>query len=97
MKAPTMVCFLVAVSVAMVVLMDEIPGATAANCNYMELVPCGDAITSGRKPSNACCSKIREQRPCFCGYLRNPALRQFVSPATARRVAGQCGVSVPQC
>ncbi|KVI08843.1 hypothetical protein Ccrd_012781 [Cynara cardunculus var. scolymus] len=40
---------------------------------------------------------MREQRPCFCGYLRNPSLRQFVSPATAKRVASQCGVSIPQC
>ncbi|KAK9071397.1 hypothetical protein SSX86_009966 [Deinandra increscens subsp. villosa] len=97
MKPLTMVFFLVAVSTTMIVLIGEMPGAMAANCNYMELVPCADALTSSNKPSGACCSKIREQRSCVCGYLRNPTLRQFVSPATAKRIASQCGVTLPQC
>ncbi|PWA65155.1 hypothetical protein CTI12_AA306630 [Artemisia annua] len=97
MKAPTMVCFVVALSVVAMVFIGEIPGATAVTCNYMELVPCAGAISSSQKPSGACCSKLKEQRPCFCGYLRNPSIRQLVSPAAAQRVASQCGVSIPQC
>nr|GEU95877.1 non-specific lipid-transfer protein 2-like [Tanacetum cinerariifolium] len=95
--APTMVCFVVALSVAAMVFIGEIPGATAVTCNYLELVPCSGAITSSQAPSGACCGKIREQRPCLCGYLRNPSLRSLVSPAAAQRIASQCGVSVPQC
>nr|GFA17669.1 non-specific lipid-transfer protein 2-like [Tanacetum cinerariifolium] len=97
MKAPTMVCFVVALSVAAMVFIGEILGATAVTCNYLELVPCSGAITSSQAPSGACCGKIREQRPCLCGYLRNPSLRSLVSPAAAQRIASQCGVSVPQC
>ncbi|KAK9071398.1 hypothetical protein SSX86_009967 [Deinandra increscens subsp. villosa] len=97
MKPSTMVFFLVAVSLSMAVLMGEIPGATAANCNYMELVPCADALTSSNKPSDACCSKLKEQTSCYCGYLRDPSLSRYVSPATAQRIAGQCGVTLPQC
>ncbi|KAM0012108.1 putative bifunctional inhibitor/plant lipid transfer protein/seed storage helical [Helianthus debilis subsp. tardiflorus] len=97
MKAPTMICFLVAVTAAMMVFMGQLPAATAVTCNYMELVPCAGAISSSQAPSGTCCSKVREQRPCLCGYLRNPSLRQFVSPAAAQKIASQCGVSLPQC
>ncbi|KAK1440620.1 hypothetical protein QVD17_06449 [Tagetes erecta] len=97
MKTPSMICFVVVLSALVLVFTGEIPSVTAATCNYMELVPCAGAISSSQAPSGACCSKIREQRSCFCGYLRNPSLRQFVSPATAQRVASQCGVSLPQC
>ncbi|KAI3747785.1 hypothetical protein L6452_10438 [Arctium lappa] len=96
MKAPTNITMVVFMVAAMMVLI-TIPGTAAVNCNYMELVPCADAISSSQAPSAACCSKVKEQRPCFCGYLRDPNLRQFVSPATAQRVASQCGVSIPQC
>ncbi|KAI7758148.1 hypothetical protein M8C21_010595 [Ambrosia artemisiifolia] len=96
MKASTIVCLVVALSAAMV-FTGQIPTATAVTCNYMELLPCSGAISSSQAPSGTCCSKIKEQRPCFCGYLRNPSLRQYVSPATAQRIASQCGVSLPQC
>ncbi|KAK1440619.1 hypothetical protein QVD17_06448 [Tagetes erecta] len=96
MKTPTMVWLAVAVA-TMMVFMHDIPGTTAATCNYMELVSCADAISSSNPPSGACCSKIKEQRPCFCQYLQDPKLRQYVSLATAQRIASQCGVTLPQC
>ncbi|KAI3699460.1 hypothetical protein L2E82_43795 [Cichorium intybus] len=81
----------------MVALVGQIPAMQAANCNYMELVVCAGAITSPQPPSADCCNKVKQQKPCFCGYLRNPSLRQYVTPENARRVARQCGVAIPNC
>ncbi|KAI3722754.1 hypothetical protein L2E82_33829 [Cichorium intybus] len=97
MKATAMVCFVVGLCATML-LMGQIPGTAAVRCSYMQLVPCVDAITSSRlAPTGACCSKMREQRYCFCGYLRDLSLRQFVSPKAAYRIASQCGVKIPAC
>ncbi|KAL4568878.1 hypothetical protein LXL04_024495 [Taraxacum kok-saghyz] len=93
----TKVWCVVALCAFMVVLVSQVPVIEAANCNYMELVACAGAITSPQQPSRDCCNKVKEQRPCFCGYLRNPSLRQYVTPANARRVARECGVTIPNC
>lgn len=93
----TKICCVVLLCAFMVVLMSQVPITEAANCNYMELVVCAGAITSPQPPSGDCCNKVKEQQPCFCGYLRNPTLRQYVTPENARRVARKCGVAIPNC
>ncbi|CAH2049952.1 unnamed protein product [Thlaspi arvense] len=71
--------------------------ADAVTCNPLELSPCIGAITSSQPPSRTCCDKVREQRPCLCGYLKDPNLRQYVNSPNARRVATTCGVPIPTC
>lgn len=85
------------VVVAVVLVVVVSPVAEAVTCSPVELSPCLGAITSSSPPSNACCQKVREQRPCLCGYLKNPALRQYVNSPGARRVAASCGVPFPTC
>ncbi|GKD31426.1 non-specific lipid-transfer protein 2-like protein [Tanacetum coccineum] len=97
MKRSALLRCVVVVSTLLVVLMCQVPCMDAANCNYLELVACAGAITSPQPPSKDCCSKVKQQKPCFCGYLRNPQLRQYVTPEEARRVARQCGVTLPRC
>ncbi|GKC36238.1 non-specific lipid-transfer protein 2-like protein [Tanacetum coccineum] len=98
MKRSIKICSLVALcALLFVVLMSQVPSTDAANCNYMDLMVCADAISSPRPPSTGCCSKVKEQRSCFCEYLRNPTLRQYVTPQVAQRVAGQCHVALPNC
>nr|GEW37354.1 uncharacterized mitochondrial protein AtMg00810-like [Tanacetum cinerariifolium] len=64
-------CCVVVVSTLLVVLMSQVPCMDAANCNYLELVACAGAITSPQPPSKDCCSKVKQQKPCFCGkFLR---------------------------
>ncbi|PKI56761.1 hypothetical protein CRG98_022822 [Punica granatum] len=87
-------CLVVAAALAAAVLVKE---AEAVTCSPLELSPCLGAITSSSPPSGQCCSKLREQRPCLCGYLRNPSLRSYVNSPNARRVAVTCGVPFPQC
>ncbi|KAI7734368.1 hypothetical protein M8C21_006005 [Ambrosia artemisiifolia] len=79
----------------MLVLMGH--GSAAVNCNYMELMVCAGAVTSHQPPSSDCCAKVKEQKTCFCGYLQNPTIRQYVTPQDAQRVAKQCGVTLPNC
>ncbi|PIM99915.1 hypothetical protein CDL12_27585 [Handroanthus impetiginosus] len=82
---------------AVVVLLVEARIAAAVNCSPLELSPCVGAVTGSQPPSGACCNKLREQRPCLCGYLRDPNLRQYVNSPGARRVASACGVPTPTC
>ncbi|KAF5750169.1 non-specific lipid-transfer protein 2 [Tripterygium wilfordii] len=89
----------VSLGLLMVVIMlaTQINVSQAVTCNPSELSSCAPAIASGAAPSSTCCSKVREQRPCLCGYLKNPNLRQFVNSPNARKVSRSCGVPFPNC
>ncbi|KAB1211239.1 putative non-specific lipid-transfer protein AKCS9 [Morella rubra] len=97
MKKASYVAALCAV-VAVAVLLCEAPlTAEAVTCSPTELSSCSAAITSSAPPSKTCCTKLKEQTPCLCGYLKNPNLRQYVNSPGARRVASSCGVPFPRC
>ncbi|KDP32978.1 hypothetical protein JCGZ_13009 [Jatropha curcas] len=89
--------FLAVVLAVMVVMAAEVRFSNAVNCSPAQLSPCLPAIKSSSPPSNDCCVKLREQRPCFCGYVKNPSLRQYVSSPRAREVVKSCGVPFPTC
>ncbi|CAL0317315.1 unnamed protein product [Lupinus luteus] len=89
---------MVVVVVAAALLLVEVsPFAEAVTCSPVELSPCLGSITSSSPPSSTCCQKLREQRPCLCGYIKNPNLGQYVNSPGARRVASTCGVPYPTC
>ncbi|KAI4320318.1 hypothetical protein MLD38_033814 [Melastoma candidum] len=71
----------------------------AVTCSAMELSPCLPALLSPSPspPSMQCCSKLREQKPCLCGYIKNPALARYFKSPNARNVAKSCGVPIPTC
>jgi len=83
--------------VVVVMLLAEAKVSQAVTCNPAQLSPCLPAISSSSPPSTTCCSKLKEQKPCLCGYLKDPALKQFVSSPGARKVASACGVPYPSC
>ncbi|KDP32977.1 hypothetical protein JCGZ_13008 [Jatropha curcas] len=85
------------VVVVVVVMAFEVRLSNAVTCSPLALSPCLPAINSSSPPSNDCCVKLREQKPCLCGYLKNPSLKQYVSSPGARRVANSCGVPIPTC
>ncbi|KAI3714379.1 hypothetical protein L1987_72979 [Smallanthus sonchifolius] len=70
----------------------------ATNCNPIQLSPCATAILSAATtPSETCCGKIKEQRPCLCNYIKNPTLQKFINTPNARKVAATCGTPFPTC
>ncbi|KAH1086151.1 hypothetical protein AAZX31_07G091900 [Glycine max] len=75
----------------------EVQVSKAVTCSPVQLSACVSAITSSTPPSNLCCSKIKEQKPCLCQYLKNPNLKKFVDSPNARRVANTCGTPFPRC
>jgi len=85
------------VVVAIVFLGEETYMAKALTCSPVEFSPCLGSITTSSPPTSVCCQKLREQRPCFCGYLKNPSLIQYIYSPGARRVASSCGVPFPTC
>ncbi|CAN8270255.1 unnamed protein product [Cochlearia groenlandica] len=84
-----------AFAVALLVILA--PAAEAVTCSPMQLSPCAAAITSSSPPSALCCKKLKEQKPCLCGYMRNPKLRRYVSSPNARNVSKSCKLAVPRC
>ncbi|KAK4490553.1 hypothetical protein RD792_001235 [Penstemon davidsonii] len=80
-----------------VVLVAEVQDAAAVNCTPTELSPCLAAITGGGTPSQQCCDKLKEQKPCFCNYLKNPSLKPYVDSPNSKKVAAACGVTIPSC
>ncbi|XP_021657220.1 non-specific lipid-transfer protein 2-like [Hevea brasiliensis] len=92
----TMSC--VACLVVVVVLSGEILDVSqAVTCNPLALSPCASAMTSSSPPSAICCSKLKEQRPCLCQYLKNPNLQKLVNSPNAKKVATTCGSPFPNC
>ena len=69
----------------------------AVTCSPAQLSSCVSAITSSTPPTNLCCSKIKEQKPCLCQYLKNPKLQKFINTPNARKVASTCGTPFPKC
>ncbi|CAI9752981.1 unnamed protein product [Fraxinus pennsylvanica] len=59
-----------------VLLLGELHETEAVNCSPLELSSCAEAIMMSLPPSGACCSKLKEQEPCLCGYIKDPSLSQ---------------------
>ncbi|CAL5209993.1 unnamed protein product [Lathyrus oleraceus] len=66
-------------------------------CNALQLSACANAITSSNPPSATCCSKLKEQKPCLCKYLKDPSLKKFVNSPNAIKVADICDSPFPIC
>ncbi|KAK9065268.1 hypothetical protein SSX86_016651 [Deinandra increscens subsp. villosa] len=69
----------------------------AVTCNPTQLAPCASAFSSSSPPSKLCCSKLKQQKPCLCKYIKNPSLRSYVTSPNAKKVARTCRVAVPKC
>ncbi|XP_061357752.1 non-specific lipid-transfer protein 2-like [Gastrolobium bilobum] len=69
----------------------------AVTCNALQLSACASAITSSNPPTSVCCTKLKEQRPCLCQYLKDPNLKKLVNSPNARKVADTCGSPFPTC
>ncbi|XP_077210630.1 non-specific lipid-transfer protein 2-like [Tasmannia lanceolata] len=86
-----------AVCVMMVLLLGEAPVSMAVTCDPMQLSPCAGAILSSSAPTRECCTKLQQQRPCLCNYLKDPSLQRYINSGNARRVASSCSTPFPNC
>lgn len=78
-------------------LVKESEGEVDVTCTAMELEPCLSAFTSGEKPTGECCTKLDEQKPCLCDYIKNPAYKKYVDSPNARKVLAACNIPLPSC
>ncbi|XP_065860758.1 non-specific lipid-transfer protein 2-like [Euphorbia lathyris] len=86
-----------AICTLLVLIVAEAEVTMAVTCTPTELSSCVSAITSSSPPSKQCCTKIKEQKPCLCQYLRNQNLKKFINTPNARKVATTCGTPFPKC
>ncbi|KAJ6868508.1 hypothetical protein NC651_033551 [Populus alba x Populus x berolinensis] len=89
--------YMVAYTLMVLLLAQEHVKVSAVTCSPAQLSSCVSAITSSTPPSKLCCSKIKEQKPCLCQYLKNPNLQKFINTPNARKVASTCGTPFPKC
>uniref|UniRef100_A0A453JCW8 Bifunctional inhibitor/plant lipid transfer protein/seed storage helical domain-containing protein n=3 Tax=Aegilops tauschii TaxID=37682 RepID=A0A453JCW8_AEGTS len=68
------------------------PGGALAACEVGQLT-----ITTGAKPSGACCANLRAQQACFCQYAKDPSLGAYIRSPHARETLVSCGLAVPHC
>ncbi|KAK7340931.1 hypothetical protein VNO77_21649 [Canavalia gladiata] len=96
MKKVSTPCVVVCAVVLTLLLADIGTMVEAVNCSPSELSPCAPAL-GGAPPTSACCQKLIEQKPCLCGYIKDPNLKQYVNSPAARKMASTCGVQIPRC
>ncbi|KAF3444300.1 hypothetical protein FNV43_RR13990 [Rhamnella rubrinervis] len=91
---------LCAVVTAAAVLLSNARMAEAVTCTITELSPCKAYLTSSETPSwsSQCCIKLREQQPCFCGYLKKyAAYKPYLSDPKVKNAESSCEVTIPNC
>nr|GLL21537.1 non-specific lipid-transfer protein 2 [Ipomoea trifida] len=89
------VCCAVFVLVTVVVVVLAEAQFSWAACDVNQLSPCLSAFTANAPPSTLCCQRLKQQKPCFCQYLKDPTLKQYLS--AGKKVATACKVSFPKC
>ncbi|GMH17058.1 hypothetical protein Nepgr_018899 [Nepenthes gracilis] len=96
-SAAVVVATLLLVMVMVMVMGEGQVAMAAVTCSPVQLSSCANAIISSSPPSELCCTKIREQAPCLCQYMRDPTLSKFINTPNARKVAASCGTPFPKC
>ncbi|KAG5602187.1 hypothetical protein H5410_033557 [Solanum commersonii] len=86
---------LVLVTMLVLMLLAKSHISVAATCSPVQLSPCLGAIRSSSPPSKLCCSKIKQQKPCLCQYLKNPTLKKYVNSPGAKKVAALAAFHTP--
>ncbi|MFS8023649.1 putative bifunctional inhibitor/plant lipid transfer protein/seed storage helical [Helianthus anomalus] len=89
------IAFYAAILVLLVLAQSHV--SMAVTCAPTQLAPCASAISSSSPPSTLCCTKLQQQKPCLCKYIKNPSLRNYVTSPNAKKVARICRVAVPKC
>nr|GMC79765.1 non-specific lipid-transfer protein 2-like [Ipomoea batatas] len=68
-----------------------------ATCDAKQLNPCLSALTFNLHPPPQCCERLNQQKPCFCQYVKNPKLKDYlVNSAAAKKVYELCKVTMPK-
>lgn len=78
------------------VMLSHAPKAESLDCNPEELRVCTDAVLQSEPPSAECCSKLKEQEPCFCNYKENPKFASFIADHDITKLSA-CPIPVPNC
>ncbi|KAJ0962673.1 hypothetical protein J5N97_027795 [Dioscorea zingiberensis] len=68
----------------------------SVTCDATQLSPCLGPIMSG-KSTPECCSKLNEQKPCLCQYMKNPLYSRYINSSNGKKVASSCHVTIPTC
>uniref|UniRef100_A0A7N0TBZ6 Bifunctional inhibitor/plant lipid transfer protein/seed storage helical domain-containing protein n=1 Tax=Kalanchoe fedtschenkoi TaxID=63787 RepID=A0A7N0TBZ6_KALFE len=87
----------VAVVGLLLLLSDFMTAAEAVTCKVEELSPCLDSFLSSSPPTPQCCSKVKEQEPCLCGYAKNPAYAPYINNPNIKMILDDCQVPYPKC
>lgn len=88
---------MMALPLLMVVLVVGTTRTMAVTCEPSQLAPCLTSIMAGTPPPPKCCTKLKEQKPCLCRYIKDPNFGKYVKSPGAKKVVKACRVAVPKC
>ncbi|KAJ0771012.1 putative bifunctional inhibitor/plant lipid transfer protein/seed storage helical [Helianthus annuus] len=71
--------------------------AKPTKCDPSQLLPCLKSITYGIPPPPMCCSKLKQQKSCMCGYIKNPKFAKYVKSPNAKKTMKACHAPIPKC
>ncbi|CAN7045043.1 unnamed protein product [Brassica rapa subsp. trilocularis] len=102
MKSTTLVVFIAFVVVGLVSSPPQIESrvvveSTKPPCTKIDLTGCWPELFDGTKPSAQCCGTLKAQQPCYCDFIKNPALKKFATSREAHLALGFCGIPYPTC
>ncbi|KAK1412363.1 hypothetical protein QVD17_33552 [Tagetes erecta] len=89
--------FAVCVATLVLLVLAELHVSMAVTCAPTQLAPCASAFSAASPPSKLCCTKLKQQKPCLCKYIKNPSLRNYVNSPNAKKIARICRVAIPKC
>uniref|UniRef100_A0A7N1A4N5 Bifunctional inhibitor/plant lipid transfer protein/seed storage helical domain-containing protein n=1 Tax=Kalanchoe fedtschenkoi TaxID=63787 RepID=A0A7N1A4N5_KALFE len=87
----------VAIVGLLLVLANSALVAESVKCNPVELISCLPAFVSPKPPSLHCCSKLKEKLPCYCTYIKDPALAKYINNPEGEKVMKVCRLPSPKC
>ncbi|XXG74184.1 hypothetical protein AAC387_Pa07g2969 [Persea americana] len=89
--------FGIVVGLMAVLMIGQVPASVAVTCKATELASCATAILAAMPPTPMCCTKLKEQKPCLCNYLKDPTLQKYINTGNAKKVSRACNTPFPRC
>ncbi|KAJ8641834.1 hypothetical protein MRB53_018528 [Persea americana] len=76
-------------------MISKVPASVVVTCKLTELASCATAILAAMPPTRLYCTKLKEQKPCLCKYLKDPTLQKYINTGTAKKVSRACNTPFP--
>ncbi|CAH8289862.1 unnamed protein product [Eruca vesicaria subsp. sativa] len=90
------IAFVVVLLASMAPIKSELQ-STKPPCLTIDITGCFPGIFIGGPISPQCCQTLKVQQPCFCDFIKNPALKPYITSPQGRLALLSCRIPFPTC